>query len=302
MQIGTLWSGGTLKYVKFRHGSGCVVGVIDGDDVRPLLMEQRLVSDLVDVIAAKAPWTSAEPVRMDMVELVAPISPERGVICVGKNYREHAEEFSRSGYDATDIGPGADSVDEPPVLFLKPPTAVVGPGAAIQPHVGVTEALDYEAELGVVIGAGGSGISAADAWDHVWGYTIINDVTARDLQRRHKQWFLGKSLDTFAPLGPAVVTADEVDGRELDVRCWVNDELRQKANTAQLIHGIPELVECVSAGMRLRPGDVIATGTPAGVGIGFDPPKFLRPGDEIRIEIQGVGVLINTVASEGSTA
>jgi 2-keto-4-pentenoate hydratase/2-oxohepta-3-ene-1,7-dioic acid hydratase in catechol pathway len=153
--------------------------------------------------------------------------------------------------------------------------------------------MDYEVELGVVIGRTARGISQADALKHVWGYTIINDVTARDLQQKHRQWFIGKSLDTFCPMGPFIATADEVDVGALQVRCWVNGELRQDANTADLIFDVPTLIEVLSRGLTLQPGDVIATGTPAGVGIGFDPPRYLARGDSVAIEITGLGRLEN---------
>jgi 2-keto-4-pentenoate hydratase/2-oxohepta-3-ene-1,7-dioic acid hydratase in catechol pathway len=156
--------------------------------------------------------------------------------------------------------------------------------------------VDYEAELAVVIGRGGRGITKAEARDHIFGYTILNDVTARDLQSRHKQWFIGKSIDTFCPMGPWLVTADEVDVANLEVKCWVNGELRQDANTRDLIFDVPTLIETISAGLTLMPGDVIATGTPAGVGIGFDPPRYLAVGDEVSIEISGLGRLSNRVA------
>jgi 2-keto-4-pentenoate hydratase/2-oxohepta-3-ene-1,7-dioic acid hydratase in catechol pathway len=155
--------------------------------------------------------------------------------------------------------------------------------------------MDYEVELGVIIGRGGRGISEADALDHVWGYTIINDVTARDLQQKHRQWFIGKSLDTYCPMGPWIVTADEVDVTRLDVRCWINDELRQNANTSDLIFDVPTIIATLSAGMTLRPGDVIATGTPAGVGIGFKPPRFLKSGDVMKLSIGNLGTLTNRV-------
>ena len=173
---------------------------------------------------------------------------------------------------------------------------MIAAGDASRDPAGVSDSLDYEAELGVVIGRGGRGIAKARAYDHVFGYTIINDVTARDLQGLHKQWFLGKSLDTFCPMGPWLVTADEVEPENLTVKCWVNDELRQNANTRDLIFDIPTLIETLSAGMTLRPGDVIATGTPVGVGIGFTPPKFLQRGDRVTVEIQGLGRLSNKVA------
>jgi 2-keto-4-pentenoate hydratase/2-oxohepta-3-ene-1,7-dioic acid hydratase in catechol pathway len=149
--------------------------------------------------------------------------------------------------------------------------------------------------LGVVIGKSGRGIPKERAYEYVWGYTIINDVTARDLQSRHKQWLVGKSLDTFCPMGPWLVSADEVDAENLEVRCWVNEELRQSANTSELIFDIPTLIATLSAGITLCAGDIIATGTPAGVGIGSDPPRYLRRGDSIRIEITGLGQLTNTV-------
>jgi len=158
----------------------------------------------------------------------------------------------------------------------------------------ITSSLDYEVELAVIIGRGGRGIRKSEAMRHVWGYTIINDVTARDWQRKHKQWFLGKSFDTFCPMGPIAVTADELDAGNLEVKCWVNGELRQNANTRDLIFDIPSLMATISAGLTLKPGDVIATGTPAGVGLGFNPPKFLRPGDKVSISISHLGTLTNT--------
>ncbi len=172
---------------------------------------------------------------------------------------------------------------------------MIGPGDGVRCHAGLTEQLDYEAELAVVIGKGGSAIRRADAEAHVWGYVIANDITARDLQLRHRQWFLGKSLDTSCPMGPWIATADELDAGGLSIRCWVNDELRQDANTGELIFDIPTLIETISAGLTLEPGDIISTGTPAGVGIGFDPPRFLKRTDTVKIEIEGLGSLINTV-------
>ena len=171
---------------------------------------------------------------------------------------------------------------------------MIGPDEPIRYPTGVSDQLDYEAELAVIIGQGGRGIAKADALGHVWGYTIINDVTARDLQGRHKQWFLGKSMDTFAPMGPWAVTADEVDLAAAGIRCWVNGELRQDAKIADLIFDIPTLIETCSRGITLYPGDVIATGTPSGVGMGFSPPRWLVAGDIVRIEIDGIGAIENT--------
>jgi len=226
------------------------------------------------------------------VKLLAPLIPARNVFCVGKNYREHAQEFSGSGYEAGAVK-GAE-IDEYPAVFSKPPSAIIGHGDPVSLHPAVTSAVDYEAELALVIGKPGRDIPRERAYEHVWGYTIINDVTARDRQRNHKQWFLGKSLDTFCPMGPWVATADELDPENLDVTCLVNGELRQKANTGELIFDIPTLIASISAGLALQAGDVIATGTPAGVGIGFTPPRFLKPGDEVEISISGIGTLKNT--------
>ena len=230
------------------------------------------------------------------VKIEAPIPrPARNVMCVGKNYHEHAREFTKSGFDSS-ASSVADAIPTAPIIFTKVPECVVADGANIRYPAGISDSLDYEAELGLVIGRGGRGISKADAYSHICGYTIINDVTARDLQGKHKQWFLAKSLDTFCPMGPWLVTADEVDPANLNVKCWVNDELRQNANTRDLIFDIPTLIATISAGITLQPGDVIATGTPAGVGIGFTPPKFLKRGDRVTIEIEGLGRLSNKVA------
>jgi len=256
--------------------------------------------DLVDLIdgfeqlRARLRPTSAGH-ALEGVRVAAPIDrPRRNIFCVGKNYTEHAAEFSKSGFDHS--AKQGELAPEAPVLFTKPYTTVIGPDDAIPSHAEVSRQVDYEAELVVVIGKRGRGISKADAARHVFGYTIANDVTARDLQKLHRQWFLGKSLDGFCPMGPYLVTADEVEGANLDVKCWVNGELRQNANTADLIFDIPTLIETISAGIELLPGDLISTGTPAGVGIGFTPPRFLRAGDVVRIEISGLGVLENPVA------
>ncbi len=236
------------------------------------------------------------PLSLASIQLQAPIpKPARNIFCVGKNYINHAQEFTNSGYDAGQTA--KDAVPNVPIIFSKPPETVIAHGQRIWDAEGVSDSLDYEAELAVIIGTGGRGISKADAMNHVWGYTIINDITARDWQRRHKQWHLGKSFDTFCPMGPVAVTADELDAGSLPIKCWVNNELRQDANTSDLIFDIPTLIETLSAGITLKPGDIIATGTPQGVGIGFNPPKFLKRGDIVTIEIAGIGKLENEVGS-----
>jgi 2-keto-4-pentenoate hydratase/2-oxohepta-3-ene-1,7-dioic acid hydratase in catechol pathway len=283
-----------MKFATFEHNGQRHVGLLrsDAKAVRPID-----VTDLVEVIArfdALKPSLSSgvESIPLGEVRLLAPIpEPRRNIFCVGKNYREHAEEFSRSGYEA-----GAKPGDEPdafPAVFTKPATCVVGPDAPVPTHPSVTSAVDYEGELAVIIGRGGHDIHRDQAMAHVWGFTIINDVTARDRQKNHRQWFLGKALDGFCPMGPWATTSDEVVSDALRIQTWVNDELRQDANTGDLIFDIPSLIETISSGLTLHPGDIIATGTPKGVGIGFSPPRFLKPGDVVTIEISGLGSLTN---------
>ena len=236
--------------------------------------------------------TQWQPIAGKRVMAPIPV-PRKNIFCVGKNYHEHAKEFAQSGFD-TSANKGEESPPLP-IYFTKPWTTVIGPDDDVSAFADLTSQLDYEVELAVVIGKGGRGISKEDALKHVWGYTIINDVTARDLQQNHRQWFLGKSLDTFCPMGPWLVSADEVDSANLTVQCWINDELRQNSNTSDLIFDIPTIISTMSAGMTLHPGDIIATGTPAGVGIGFKPPKFLKSGDVMRLAIGDLGTLTNTV-------
>jgi 2-keto-4-pentenoate hydratase/2-oxohepta-3-ene-1,7-dioic acid hydratase in catechol pathway len=253
----------------------------------------QLVHDYSSIRSALVPKHDGRP--LSGVTVLAPIDePRRNIFCAGKNYHDHAEEFSKSGFDKS--AQAGEHIPEAPVVFTKPATTVIGPGDKIPRHAAVTQQLDYEVEIGVVIGKAGRGIRKQDALAHVFGYTLINDMTARDLQKLHRQWFLGKSLDGFCPMGPYLVTADELDANDIDVRCWVNGELRQSSNSRHLIFDIPTLIETISAGIELQPGDVIATGTPAGVGIGFNPPRFLQSGDVVRMEIPRVGVLENEVA------
>jgi 2-keto-4-pentenoate hydratase/2-oxohepta-3-ene-1,7-dioic acid hydratase in catechol pathway len=265
--------------------------------VTPLAAGERATTRgalvLIEALASGGtmPRPSGASLPLSAVELEAPLPlPRRNIFCVGINYRTHAAEFAATGID-----PSLDRAPDDPVVFSKVPDCVVAPGAPIRIPGGLSSAIDYEAELLVVIGRGGRGIPASRAMDHVFGYTCFNDVTSRDLQKRHKQFLIGKSLDTFGPMGPWIVTADEVDGGDTGIRLWVNGDLRQQATTRDLIFGIPALIEALSAGITLQPGDLIATGTPGGVGIGFDPPKYLRAGDKVRIEIDGIGVLENPV-------
>ena len=239
---------------------------------------------------AQMPATRS-PIALAQLQVEAPIPrPARNIFCVGKNYHEHAHEFSKSGFDSS---AAAGAVPKHPIIFSKVPETVIPNHAKVLINKAASTAIDYEAELAVIIGTGGRGISRANAMEHVWGYTIVNDVTARDLQGRYSQWLVGKSQDTFCPMGPWAVTADEIDVSDTAIRCYVNGELRQNSNTGLLIFDIPTLIETISAGLTLQPGDIIATGTPAGVGIGFDPPRYLKSGDIVRVEIDGIGALEN---------
>jgi len=288
-----------MKIAAFRHQGQPGVGRIsaDGRMVEPFQLpaDQAALGalPLVEAQAAgRALPATGSAIPLAQVQLTAPVPrPRRNVFCVGKNYHAHAKEFAGSGFDSSAKSGG--DIPAAPIIFSKVPESVIGPNDTIVIPAEVSTAIDYEAELTVVIGKGGKRISKADAMDHVWGYTIINDMTARDWQGRHSQWLLGKSFDTFCPMGPWLVTADEMDGQSTDVKCWVNGELRQDANTRDFIFDIPTLIECISAGITLYPGDLIATGTPAGVGIGFKPPKYLKSGDLVKIEIGGIGVLEN---------
>lgn len=225
----------------------------------------------------------AIPYHLEEVTLEAPIHPNRNIICVGKNYREHVAEFDKTSEEP-----------EVPVFFTKLPSTVIGPKQSIPMHRNATSQLDYEGELAIIIGKRGSQIPEDEVFDHIFGYTIVNDVTARDLQRRHEQWFFGKSLDGFCPMGPAILIGDKQQ-KHFEVRTYVNGELRQSASTEDLIFSIPKLVSTISQGITLEPGDVISTGTPSGVGIGFNPPRFLEEDDLVSITIPEIGTLENPV-------
>ena len=281
-----------MRFATVEHQGKTFVASVDkaGEKVTPVS-----VGDINDLFRGQRGEPKGEAIALSSVKLKAPVPlPLRNIMCVGKNYHEHAKEFSASGFDSSSTG-AADAIPTAPIIFTKVPQSVIGPDEPIRYPAGVSDQLDYEAELAVIVGTGGRGIAKADAMKHVWGYTIVNDVTARDLQARHKQWFLGKSMDTFAPMGPWCVTADEVDLTSAGIRCWVNGELRQNAKIADLIFDIPTLISTISAGITLMPGDIIAAGTPAGVGIGFKPPKFLKKGDVVAMEVDGIGRLTNPV-------
>jgi 2-keto-4-pentenoate hydratase/2-oxohepta-3-ene-1,7-dioic acid hydratase in catechol pathway len=286
-----------MRLATFRWNGWRHVGVVDaaGTTVVPLaLAPEDAAYGLLRVIERLAlgeplPEAAGAAVPLAEVRLEAPLPlPRRNLWCVGRNYHAHAKELAASVFKDSDARP-----DTWPIVFTKVPECVIGPADEVQLPLDVSQQIDYEAELAVVIGSGGKNISRAEAMAHVFGYTIVNDVTARDVQMRHQQWDMGKSFDTFCPMGPWLVTADALDGTRTRVRCWVNDELRQDGRTENMIFDIPTLIETVSRGITLYPGDVIATGTPAGVGMGLSPPRYLRPGDVVRIEIDGLGRIEN---------
>ncbi|HEY4607136.1 MAG TPA: fumarylacetoacetate hydrolase family protein [Acidimicrobiia bacterium] len=273
--------------------SGVVV-----DDLMVDLSRSGLPLDTVDLIGQwdrpKLEHAVAQGQRLPLsqVRLLAPLVPRKNLMAVGRNYRDHAREFSDSGFDASE----KQMVPDHPVIFTKAPTSVIGPEQPVVLANDPTGTTDYEGELAVVIGRTARNVPEAKALDFVFGWTIVNDVTARDLQKRHVQWFVGKSPDTFCPMGPWITTIDELpDIGASWMRTVVNGELRQEAPIKDLIFGVETLIATLSEVMTLEPGDVIATGTGKGVGIGFDPPRYLAPGDVVEVSIDGIGTLRNPV-------
>lgn len=293
-----------MKFVSFENDAGKqAVGVLDGDrsiiDCRavdqdfPATMLEFIRSgdrglDQARRLVAQAPQSTR--LNLESVQLLAPIPrPAKNVFCVGRNYKDHVDEGHRAR--GTQVAyPAA------PQFFTKAPTAVIGPDAATWQDPEVTQKYDYEAELGIVIGLGGKNISEAAAFDAIFGYTIVNDFTARDLQRHHEQWFKGKSLDRSCAIGPCIVHAAAIKNpADLAIGLTVNGEQRQASRTSQMIFTIPRIIRDLSLGMTLEPGDIIATGTPQGVGFAMDPPQFLKRGDEVVVTIEELGELRNRV-------
>jgi 2-keto-4-pentenoate hydratase/2-oxohepta-3-ene-1,7-dioic acid hydratase in catechol pathway len=285
-----------LRLATFHHAGRRQVGIVDatGSTVTPLATDEPTDAGLLPLVERLAaggplPPVGGAPIPLAAVRLEAPIPrPRRNVWCVGRNYHAHAKELSASVFKDS-----PKDTQAWPIFFTKAPETVIATGVDVQLPTGISDQIDYEAELTIVIGKGGKNIRREDALKHIFGYTIINDVTARDVQMRHQQWDLGKSFDTFCPMGPWIVTADELDGTNTHVRLWVNDELRQDALTQDFIFDIPAMIETASRGITLYPGDLIATGSPAGVGMGMNPPRWLKHGDVVKIEIDGLGMLSN---------
>ncbi|MCL6616560.1 MAG: fumarylacetoacetate hydrolase family protein [Anoxybacillus ayderensis] len=286
-----------MKFVTAYAGSDVFVGVVHeqkvvhlskADETIPNTMiecvelGELFIEKVQRVLERVQPeWTY----ELHDVQLLAPIPrPIKNIFCIGKNYADHAQEM------------GSIADRENMIVFSKAPTTVIGHEAPILRHADVTDQLDYEGELAIVIGKKGKAIPKEQALDYVFGYTIVNDVTARDLQERHKQYLLGKSLDTSCPMGPWIVHRSAIaHPHALHIETKVNGEVRQSATTAQFIFDIPTIIATMSKGMTLEPGDVIATGTPAGVGKGMNPPRFLQSGDVIEITIDQIGTLRNVV-------
>jgi 2-keto-4-pentenoate hydratase/2-oxohepta-3-ene-1,7-dioic acid hydratase in catechol pathway len=294
-----------MRFCTYQVSGEPRVGIVAGNavvDLRVLARRRRLPNvpgDMLDLISgvptlelralvreAEA-WVAGgrEAVPLSRARLLAPIPrPRKNIMCMGRNYAAHARE--------TGSAP-----PEVPVFFTKPPTAVVGPDAPVTHHA-ATQQLDYEVELVAVIGRRGRNLTPEKALDYVFGYTVMNDVTARDLQDRHGQWFKGKSLDTFAPLGPWIVHRSLIpDPQRLRLSMRVNGEVRQNSTTADMIFSVAQLISVLSAGMTLEPGDLLATGTPEGVAKGMKSPQWLRPGDVMEAEVEGIGVLRNRVVA-----
>ncbi|KYD28045.1 MULTISPECIES: fumarylacetoacetate hydrolase family protein [Bacillaceae] len=299
-----------MRFVTAQRNNETFVGVVEQESEKVVhlhlaeqAMQKRMTlpSSLLECIALGdeflnrvneiAAWVKENPSTQYMydlhdVRLLAPIPrPSKNIFCIGKNYADHAIELG-----------GKSDIPQHLIVFSKAPTTVIGHEETVLRHADVTDELDYEGELAVVIGKRGKAIRKEEALDYVFGYTIINDITARDLQERHQQYLLGKSLDTFCPMGPWIVHQSLIENpNKLQIETKVNGEIRQKASTEQFIFNVETIIETISRGITLEPGDIIATGTPAGVGKGMKPPRFLQAGDVVEITIEGIGTLRNKI-------
>ncbi len=287
-----------MRFISFTANGEPRFGILDGDDAKAF--PQRISS--LEAYLALEPEArrtlvdEAEAFPFASVVLHAPVRPRKNVFCVGKNYMDHAEEIAR----ATGVGFKPQSV---PIFFTKAPTSIADPDAVLALSPDVSSQYDWEAELAVVIGTRCRDVSEADAYSVIFGYTCLNDVSARDLQRSHQQFFKGKSLDDTCPIGPWIVSADEIpDPQNLKIALRIDGVTKQSSNTDKMIFDIGAIVASLSRGMTLEPGDVIATGTPDGVGMARTPPEFLRDGQTMEVEIEKIGVLRNRVALRAASA
>ncbi|WP_319371319.1 fumarylacetoacetate hydrolase family protein [uncultured Ilyobacter sp.] len=295
-----------MKFVYYLEKNEKKIGVLKNSgaivDIRPFYSSKGLdiPKDMNDIIDSwmdpflnelRSFVNSAESYSdIESIKILAPIEyPKRNILCLGKNYLDHAKEI-------VGLSGSEDSIPKFPIYFSKIASPAIGDGDIIQSHKEITEMVDYEVELGVIIGKDGINIKPEEAEDYIFGYTIVNDVSARNIQRKHGQWFKGKCLETFCPMGPVIVHKSDIPFPvELNIMCSVNDELRQNSNTKMLIFDIPTIISDLSKGMYLRKGDIIITGTPSGVGLGFKPFKFLKSGDKVVCEIEKIGTLTNIV-------
>ncbi|MDB5774018.1 MAG: hypothetical protein JWP38_151 [Herbaspirillum sp.] len=292
-----------MKLITFSRNGTSRVGVFSGPDDIIDLSDACAIADMNDLIdrydalqpaIRKCIAETKTRLKLSEVKVLAPIpNVRRNVWCVGKNYYDHAQEFSSSGFDSS-ASRGA--VPSHPIIFSKPPSSVSGPGDAIDTALDPYDSVDYEAELAIVIGKPGRVKADDDPWSFVFGITLINDVTAREVQKIHSQWLLGKGPDGYCPMGPTLVTMDDIQNFDaLKLECYVNGEVRQSTLLKDLIFDIPTLIRTIGQSISLQPGDIIATGTPAGVGLGFSPPKYLKKGDTVSVVMEPVGSLDNVV-------
>lgn len=287
-----------MKLVTFENLDSTRIGAVTAKGIVDL---SAIAADMLSLIrlgaeglsrAAALVETADKFITLSEVKLLAPIPyPRRNVMCLGLNYAEHAEEsLQAKGVKV--------ALPEYPMIFTKGTNSINGPYDDIPYDASISEEIDWEVELGVVLGQSGKNISVAEAMNHVFGYTVLNDISARDLQWKHQQFFKGKSLDGCCPIGPWIVTADEVDEpHNLNVSCRVNGVVKQNSNTRHMIFNIAETIRHLSSGMTLLPGDIIATGTPSGVGFARKPPEFLKAGDLVECEVEGVGKISNRVVA-----
>ncbi|MFR3291479.1 MAG: fumarylacetoacetate hydrolase family protein [Lachnospiraceae bacterium] len=280
-----------MKLLSCEYKGETFAAVSDGKKAYKAAPDMYALLDRLEGALPGPELLAGEGIDLGELRLLAPIpEPRQDVICLGMNYMDHSAEAAKWGKD--DFVKNAGKA----VYFSKRAAYIVGPGGEIDPHFDIVDGLDYEAELAVVLGKDAYRVSREDAFDYVLGYSILNDVSARNLQKAHKQFYFGKSLDTHTTMGPWIVTRDELPGApELDIRCFINGEKRQDSNTRYMIFGVAEVIAELSQGMTLKAGTIIAMGTPAGVGMGFEPPKYLACGDVVRCEIDGIGVLENPV-------
>ena len=280
-----------MKLLSCEYKGETFAAVSDGKKAYKAAPDMYALLDRLEGALPGPELLAGEGIDLGELRLLAPIpEPRQDVICLGMNYMDHSAEAAKWGKD--DFVKNAGKA----VYFSKRAAYIVGPGGEIDPHFDIVDGLDYEAELAVVLGKDAYRVSKEDAFDYVLGYSVLNDVSARNLQKAHKQFYFGKSLDTHTTMGPWIVTRDELPGApELDIRCFINGEKRQDSNTRYMIFGVAEVIAELSQGMTLKAGTIIAMGTPAGVGMGSEPPKYLSCGAVVRCEIDGIGVLENPV-------